>query len=81
MSVTDRESDRDGGRPVRVGRPKRSSVGLAGIAETVRYGLDEMGARRSVTTLLEMNQSNGFDCPSCALADPEPSERKRVEFC
>jgi molybdopterin-dependent oxidoreductase alpha subunit len=81
MSVTDREADRDGGESVRVRHPKRSSVGLPGIAETVKYGLEEMGAGRTVVTLLEMNQPDGFDCPSCAWADPEPGERKRAEFC
>jgi molybdopterin-dependent oxidoreductase alpha subunit len=81
MSVADRESDRDGGKPVRVRPPKRSSVGLPAIAETVQYGLEEMGARRTLTTLLEMNKPDGFDCPSCAWADPEPGERKRAEFC
>jgi molybdopterin-dependent oxidoreductase alpha subunit len=61
--------------------PKRGSAGLPGVAESARHGLAEMGPLRSVKTLLAMNQADGFDCPSCAWADPEPGERKRAEFC
>ena len=31
----------------------------------------EMGIFRAMTTLLHMNQKEGFDCPSCAWPDPE----------
>jgi molybdopterin-dependent oxidoreductase alpha subunit len=64
-----------------VGHPKTSSVGLPGIAESVRYALVEMGPKRSLQTLLKMNQVDGFDCPSCAWADPDPEHRKAAEFC
>src|SRR5699024_8198779 len=66
---------------VEVGPPKDKSVGVAGIAETMRYAAGEMGVRRSLTTLLTMNQVGGFDCPSCAWPDPEPGHRKKAEFC
>jgi molybdopterin-dependent oxidoreductase alpha subunit len=38
-----------------------------------------MGPKRSLQTLLKMNQVDGFDCPSCAW--PDPQERKTAEFC
>ncbi|GAB2746369.1 FdhF/YdeP family oxidoreductase [Kitasatospora kifunensis] len=41
----------------------------------------EMGPRRSLQSLLALNQVDGFDCPSCAWADPEPGRRKTAEFC
>ncbi|GAA2464664.1 FdhF/YdeP family oxidoreductase [Streptomyces mauvecolor] len=61
--------------------PKKSSVGLHGIAESARYSLAEMGPRRSLLTLLSVNHVDGFDCPSCAWGDPEPGHRKTAEFC
>jgi molybdopterin-dependent oxidoreductase alpha subunit len=64
--------------------PTRStdeSVGIPSIAESARYALAEMGAARSLRTLRSLNQVDGFDCPSCAWADPDPEHRKTAEFC
>jgi molybdopterin-dependent oxidoreductase alpha subunit len=67
-------------RPTATG-PKTTSVGFTGISELVRYSMAEMGPTRSLQTLLALNQVHGFDCPSCAWADPEPEHRKTAEFC
>jgi len=64
---------------IRVEEPEHSAVGLPGIYQSMRYALTEMGPRRSLTTLLAMNQADGFDCPSCAW--PDPDHRKAAEFC
>jgi molybdopterin-dependent oxidoreductase alpha subunit len=48
---------------------------------SVSYALTEMGARRSLQTLLRMNQATGFDCPSCAWPDPDSGHRHTAEFC
>ena len=64
-----------------IAHPKTSSAGLPAIAESVRYALAEMGPKRSLQTLLKVNQVDGFDCPSCAWADPDPGHRKAAEFC
>ena len=64
---------------VHVGHPKRSAVGLPGIAHTLQHALEEMGPRRSLQALLKLNQTDGFDCPSCAW--PDPDKRKTAEFC
>jgi molybdopterin-dependent oxidoreductase alpha subunit len=47
----------------------------------MRYALGEMGAARTVRTLLRVNQADGFDCPSCAWGDPAAADRKHAEFC
>ncbi|MGK4585661.1 FdhF/YdeP family oxidoreductase [Kitasatospora sp. HPMI-4] len=73
-----------GGKPrpdLTVSPPKKSSVGLPGITESVRYALGEMGPGRSLRTLLKVNQTDGFACPSCAWANPGPEHRKTAEFC
>ena len=39
-----------------------------------------MGLVRSVRTLAQVNQKDGFDCPGCAWPDPD-GERTHTEFC
>src|SRR6185437_6534276 len=68
-------------RELRVEPPKKSSVGIPGITQTVHYALEEMGPQRSLRTLTALNQADGFDCPSCAWPDPSPEHRKTAEFC
>ncbi|MGH3259328.1 MAG: FdhF/YdeP family oxidoreductase [Streptosporangiaceae bacterium] len=70
-----------GDEQVRVGAPKTSAVGIPGIAHSMQYALEEMGPDRSLRTLLKLNHTDGFDCPSCAWPDPDPSQRKTAEFC
>jgi molybdopterin-dependent oxidoreductase alpha subunit len=65
----------------RVGEPETSAVGIPGVAVSMRYAMSEMGPARSLKTLLKVNQADGFDCPSCAWADPAVRQRKHAEFC
>jgi molybdopterin-dependent oxidoreductase alpha subunit len=54
--------------------------GIPAIVQTVRHAWREMGARRSLKTLLAINQKDGFDCPGCAWPEPD-GERSHAEFC
>ncbi|HWG25519.1 FdhF/YdeP family oxidoreductase [Actinospica sp.] len=65
----------------RVEPPKRSAVGIPGVAQSVRYAYEEMGPVRGLRALSRLNQADGFDCPSCAWPDPAPGDRKTAEFC
>jgi molybdopterin-dependent oxidoreductase alpha subunit len=62
------------------GHRHETAAGFYSIYETVHYGLREMGVKRSLKTLLKVNQKDGFDCPSCAWPDPD-GKRKAAEFC
>lgn len=65
---------------IKVKEPVRVAAGALGVQEALRHGFKEMGIIRSMRALLEMNQKDGFDCPSCAWPDPEhPS--KIAEYC
>ncbi|MFD5232081.1 FdhF/YdeP family oxidoreductase [Streptomyces qaidamensis] len=64
---------------LRVGRPKDHAAGLPAVTSSLRHAHAQMGARRSLLTLLSVNQKSGFDCPGCAW--PEPGHRHRAEFC
>jgi len=58
----------------------RSAAGLYSVYETIKRGVVEMGVGNSFRTLLKVNQTDGFDCPSCAWPDPD-GPRKTAEFC
>ena len=62
------------------GRRHKIAAGFYSIYETGHYGVKEMGVKRSLQTLLKVNQKDGFDCPSCAWPDPD-GKRKTAEFC
>jgi molybdopterin-dependent oxidoreductase alpha subunit len=64
---------------LQVGPPKRTAAGLGGVAAGLRMAQQQMGVRRSIATLRDVNQTGGFDCPGCAW--PEHAERSHVEFC
>jgi len=66
--------------PRKIGKRDRSAAGLSSIWETVHRGAREMGVKRSLKTLLSLNQKDGYDCPSCAWPDPD-DDRKTAEFC
>jgi molybdopterin-dependent oxidoreductase alpha subunit len=68
-------------KKLRIGNPETSAVGVPGVKVSMQYALTEMGPKRSVQTLLKLNQADGFDCPSCAWADPAVRHRKHAEFC
>lgn len=65
---------------LRVTKPKRFAAGLPSIISTMKHALGQMGLIRSVQTLKAVNQKDGFDCQSCAWADPD-GERHLFEFC
>lgn len=62
-----------------VGAPKKWAAGVPGVMHSMIPAIGGMGLRRAMKGLLAMNQSDGFDCMSCAWEDPP--ERKTFEFC
>ncbi|AQW55644.1 FdhF/YdeP family oxidoreductase [Streptomyces violaceusniger] len=61
--------------------PKKWAAGVPAVTHALEYSLDETTVRRTATTLLNMNQVAGIDCPGCAWADPSPGHRHRNEYC
>ncbi|WEG09741.1 FdhF/YdeP family oxidoreductase [Microbacterium horticulturae] len=62
-----------------VAEPRLWAAGVPGITHAMGPAMADMGVGRALTLLTDMNQKDGFDCMSCAWADPE--ERKTFEFC
>ncbi|HYP51770.1 MAG TPA: FdhF/YdeP family oxidoreductase, partial [Pyrinomonadaceae bacterium] len=65
---------------LRISEIEHTAAGLPSVFSTMQHSLGKMGVARSFKTLLKVNQKDGFDCPSCAWADPD-DERKISEFC
>ena len=56
------------------------SGGIPAIVSALRHAVGETGLYRAGRLLLELNQTQGFDCPGCAW--PEPDHHRSVaEFC
>lgn len=64
---------------ITVGAPKTWAAGVPGVMHSMVPAIKGMGVGRAMKGLLAMNQSDGFDCMSCAWEDPP--ERKAFEFC
>ena len=58
----------------------RVAAGPLGVQAALSHSFKEMGVVRSMTALLDMNQQDGFSCPSCAWPDPE-DRSKLGEYC
>jgi molybdopterin-dependent oxidoreductase alpha subunit len=56
------------------------ATGIPAILHSLAYGFSEMGPIRMTRAWLAVNQKKGFDCPSCAWADPD-GNRHPFEFC
>jgi molybdopterin-dependent oxidoreductase alpha subunit len=65
---------------IRLGEPVRHAAGFLGIKVALQHGFREMGIVRSMRAMLNMNQNDGFECPSCAWPDPDKPS-KIGEFC
>lgn len=65
--------------PATLGALSEAAGGIPAVMSSMRHVLGEMGLRRTLRVLTEINQKTGFDCPSCAW--PDPQERHIGEFC
>src|SRR5688572_5452704 len=65
--------------PARLGTPSSAAAGFTAVAKTAQL-IGEMGLVRGVRALLQVNQTDGFDCQSCAWPSPD-ADRHVFEFC
>ncbi|MES2463635.1 MAG: FdhF/YdeP family oxidoreductase [Armatimonadota bacterium] len=85
--MTERQRQIPGAEPpledldeIHIGHRDTTAAGIPAIVQTMRFGLGEMGALRTLKTLTTLNQKSGVDCPSCAWPDPD-GHRSFAEFC
>jgi len=65
---------------IQIGAPAESAGGPKAVQVALTSSVSQMGAARAVSTLLHLNQQDGFDCPGCAWPDPA-GHRSTFEFC
>ena len=65
---------------LRIGKPGSSAGGIPAVTAALKMSIEQMGLARTASTLLDVNQKKGFDCPGCAWPDPD-DRRSLVEFC
>ena len=65
---------------LKVTKPADTAAGITGVKVAMEHGMKEMGILKAFSTLLHMNQKDGFDCPGCAWPDPEEPS-KVAEYC
>ncbi|MFD8719032.1 FdhF/YdeP family oxidoreductase [Streptomyces sp. NPDC059629] len=76
---------RDVGEPdesrLSVTAPKTWATGAPAVVHALQYALGQTSPKRTALTLLNINQTEGFDCPGCAWPEPGPGHRHRNEYC
>src|ERR1051326_1288291 len=65
---------------IEISDPASAAAGMRGVLASFKHAYTEMGVRRSLRTLTSINQTDGYDCQSCAWPDPDGS-RHVAEFC
>jgi molybdopterin-dependent oxidoreductase alpha subunit len=61
--------------------PKTWATGVPAVTHAIEYSLGQTTVRRTALTLLNVNQTKGFDCPGCAWPDPGSGHRHMNEYC
>ncbi len=72
-------SDEDARDDLKVSPPKKYAAGVPAVVHAMEYSLAQAGPKRSLLTLLSLNQTEGIDCPGCAW--PDPKHRHKNEYC
>lgn len=70
----------DNDHELKQGPVKNKASGVMAVLNSFYYGLTEAGPLRGTLPMLQINQTDGFDCPGCAWPDPD-NERSALEFC
>lgn len=62
--------------------PKTWAVDVPAVANALWYPLEQPTVRRTAPTLtlINLDQTKGFDCPGCARPEPDPAHRHRNEY-
>ncbi len=62
-------------------KPETQAAGLAAITASFEHVLRGTGIARGWKALVNLNQKDGFDCPSCAWPDPDGDRSSIAEYC
>ncbi|WP_428658332.1 FdhF/YdeP family oxidoreductase [Runella sp.] len=66
---------------LKTGEPKEVAVGLPAVVSSFQHVFGAMNVGRGAKALFNLNQKDGFDCPSCAWPDPDDERSRIAEYC
>jgi len=66
---------------LKIGTPKEVAVGIPAVVSSMKHVFGAMNPQRGMKALLNLNQKDGFDCPSCAWPDPDDERSTIGEYC
>ena len=64
-----------------VGRPQTEAAGATAVVKSFEHVLHGTGVGRGWKALINLNQKDGYDCPSCAWPDPDGDRSRIAEYC
>ena len=67
-------------KTLKQGHRVKVAAGFKALFEVAEYGLRQTGLKNTIATAHKLNQTDGFDCQSCAWPSPD-KDRKVAEFC
>ena len=65
---------------IQIAKTKSSAAGVPAVTNSLKHVYGNAGLIRGTAAMLQLNQWEGFDCPSCAWPDPD-DHRSAFEFC
>ena len=65
---------------LKISEREEVAAGLPAVLSVIRHAQRKAGIVSGTKLLLQVNQKDGFDCPSCAWPDPD-GKRHVAEFC
>ncbi|MFT4664699.1 MAG: molybdopterin-dependent oxidoreductase alpha subunit [Polaribacter sp.] len=67
---------------IELSKPAEVAAGATAVWSALKKGYSQMSVHNCTKGFLNLNQTKGFDCPSCAWPDPKPSDRSGfAEYC
>jgi len=64
-----------------VREPKTEAAGIMAVVKSIEHVLSGTDLGRGWTALAKVNQTDGYDCPSCAWPDPDHGRSVIAEYC
>lgn len=61
--------------------PMDAAAGLEAVGVALKHVIGEAGLIRGMKALANLNQKDGFTCPSCAWPDPDDERSGIAEYC
>ena len=67
---------------IKLAQPPEVAAGITAVVSSFKKGYGQMSVLNCTKSFMNLNQTKGFDCPSCAWPDPMPGDRSSfAEYC